>query len=269
MEGFKAFEELDDNTTVSSAEDAAKKAARLAEKKAQKEATIAKFADPGFAAVVNTLSESIVVVNTLGHEGVSNIVSGGVKEVTNADGTKEEKRNLIPTPGIVGYKIQNVGDAPINYTTKEYAKTADGVWEGTEVQATLAPGAEAILSKKYMTMLCCIPEISFTLKNGILAQSSKKFKKDNVDAVLESYYFKSTEDGIKVNSDEMKISISEGVTDKEGNVTYIVKPEFCAVFGYLNNEKTKAVKEKAPKAVVTKQTISASFVHDLLTGNVM
>lgn len=226
-------------------DDAAKKAKTAAMKAAIKE-TIQ--STPDFAERLRRLSESLKVVNTLGFGTSGNIV---VDKASKAEG-----RTLKPTSQIVGYTIENIGSEAIAYTTEVFAQDETGKFVGSVVEKTLAPGARANLSRKYMTMLCAKPEISFTLSNGKIVASSKKTK--TLDEQLSAYYFTfdKDENGYKpeVNDDEVKLSI-----DVDG----VVKAEYVEDFGYLNNPK-EARTPKAKGAKLTVQDIAANYINSLI-----
>ena len=225
------------------ADNEAKKAKAKAMKEAMKE-TI--NSDSTFGDRLRRLSESLQVINTLGYGKSGNIV---------VDKTKEN-RQLTQTSQIVGYSLKNIGTEAIAYQTEKFAADETGKFVGTVVEKTLAPGETINLSRKYMTMLCAKPEISFTLSNGKIVASSKKTK--TLDEQLAAYYFTFDKDesGYKpeVNDDEIKLSI-----DVDG----IVKPEYVEDFGYLNNPK-EARTPKAKGAKLTVQDFAANYVNSLI-----
>lgn len=227
------------------AEDEAKKAKTRAMKEAMKE-TI--NSDTNFAEKLRRLSESLKVVNTLGYGTSGNIVVD--------KSAKTEGRQLKPTSQIVGYTVQNIGSEAIAYQTEKFAADETGKFVGTVVEKTLAPGETINLSRKYMTMLCAKPEISFTLSNGKIVASSKKTK--TLDEQLSAYYFTfdKDENGYKpeVNDDEIKLSI-----DVDG----VVKPEYVEDFGYFNNPK-EAKTPKAKGAKLTVQDFAANYINSLI-----
>jgi hypothetical protein len=206
---------------------------------------------PDFAQKLRRLSNSIKVVNTLGYGKGGNIV-------VDKNASSSDKRALKPTSAICGYKIQNIGDEAIEYTTEEFAQDETGKYVGSIVKKTLAPGAFADLTRQYMTMFCAQPEISFTLANGKIVSSSKKNAK-SLKEELAAYYFSfnKAEDGTtpQVNDDEVKLSVD----DENGKV----KPEYVATFGYLNNPKeSRAARAKGSK--FTTQDLAANYIHKML-----
>jgi hypothetical protein len=207
--------------------------------------------NPDFAQKLRRLSNSIKVVNTLGYGKGGNIV-------VDKNASSSDKRALKPTSAICGYKIQNIGDEAIKYTTEEFTQDETGKFVGNVIEKTLAPGATADLTRQYMTMFCAQPEISFTLANGKIVSSSKKNPK-SLKEELAAYYFSfnKAEDGStpQVNDDEVKISVD----DENGKV----KPEYVPTFGYLNNPKeTRAAKAKGSK--FTTQDLAANYINKLL-----
>lgn len=206
-----------------------------------------------FTNKLHSLSNSIKVVNTLGYGNGGNIVVD--KAASTAD-----NRVLKPTSAICGYRLQNIGTEAIPYTTEEFAPDATGKYVGTVVNKSWAPGQTIDLTRTYTTMLCSIPEISFTLANGKIVASSRKAGKKgnaNIKDELASYYFSFNKDGddaVQVNDDSIKLRV-----DEDGKV----KPEFVATFGYLNNPKEgRGHKAGGPK--FTTQDLAANYVQKML-----
>jgi hypothetical protein len=230
--------------------------AQNTEKKAKLNAMKAAFketvqTDPGFTEKLHRLSDSVKVLNTLGYGKGGNIVVD-----KSAKAAESGERQLTQTSQIVGYKLQNIGSEAIEYTTEVWQKGADGKFTSSVVTKSFAPGETIVLSRKYMTMFCAVPEISFTLANGRVSLSSKKAK--NFDEELASYYFtfNKNEDGttIQVNDDEVKLAI---------DVDNVVKDEYLETFGYLNNPK-EARLPKAKGAKVTAQDLAANYVARMI-----
>lgn len=205
---------------------------------------------PDFAQKLRRLSGSIKVVNTLGAGKGGNIV---VDKSAGGEG-----RPLKPTSQIVGYKIQNIGTEAIEYTTEEYTKDENGKWVGNVVTKTLAPNEIVDLTRQYMTMFCAQPEISFTLANGKIVNSSKKNAK-SLKEELSAYYFSFNKDengnSLQVNDDEVKLAVD----DENG----VVKPEYEKTFGYINNPKEgRAARVKGQK--FTTQDLAANYINKML-----
>lgn len=210
---------------------------------------------PDFAEKLRRLSNSLMVVNTLGAGKNGNIVVD--------KNSKAEGRQLKPTSQIVGYKVKNIGTEAIEYTTEVFAADENGKYVGTVVTKTIKPGETINLTRQYMTMFCAQPEISFTLENGKIVSSSKKNAK-TLKEELSAYYFSfnKAEDGtqIQVNDDEVKLSVD----DENG----VVKPEYVETFGYLNNPKEgKAARVKGQK--FTTQDLAANYIHKMLSEQSM
>lgn len=207
---------------------AAKKAKVEAMKQSLKE-TIS--SDPTFMERIHSLSQAIEVVNSLGFGDNGNII---------VDKTKSSKDNrvLTTTSVIVGYRVRNIGDAPVPYTTEVWAQNAEGVYEPQKVEKVMAPGAYADLTRQYMTMFCAQPEISFQLANGkVIRGAGNKASRGDIKAELEAYYFSFDKDaGLQINSDEVKLNVGEKGADGK----WVVRPEFVETFGYLNNAPVKA-----------------------------
>lgn len=239
----------DQNTAPveASAVESQEKKAKLQAMKAALKETVQ--TTPDFAKKLRRLSSSIRVVNTLGAGKGGNIV---------VDKSAGEGRPLKPTSQIVGYKIQNVGTESIEYTTEEYTKDETGKWVGNVVQRTLAPNETIDLTRQYMTMFCAQPEISFTLANGKIVNSSKKNAK-SMKEELAAYYFSFNKDengnSLQVNDDEVKLAVD----DENG----VVKPEYEKVFGYINNPKEgRAARAKGTK--FTTQDLAANYINKML-----
>ena len=205
---------------------------------------------PDFASKLRRLSNSIKVVNTLGYGKGGNIV---VDKKASGDA-----RVLKPTSAICGYKLENIGTEAIEYTTEVFSQDETGKFVGQVVTKQWNPGETISLTRQYTTMLCSIPEISFTLANGKIVSSSKKNAK-SLKEELAAYYFafNKAEDGTtpQVNDDEVKLSVD----DADGKV----KPEYVESFGYLNNPKEgRAARTKGAK--YTTQDLAANYIHKLL-----
>lgn len=262
--GFENFNALNTEATDAPVapvdERKAKKKAKLAEMAEVFKATINN--DPTFTSKLRTLSNSVKVVNTLGFGESGGLLADENKK--NANDDKQTRSDLlVPTSQIVGYRIQNIGDTPINYNTEEYAPNELGVFVGTRVQKTLEPGGIADLTRKFMTVFCSQPEISFKLENGKIVRGSSTVKPGDVDAELGAYYFSFDDKSLKVNSDEIKINVGKRV--KAGDTTkWVVKKEYEATFGFLNNEKSAAKKPRAKKSSYTAQDLTANYIQKLL-----
>lgn len=201
------------------------------------------------------LSSSLKVVNSLGYGA-----TGGIVVDKNSD---KEGRALAPTSQIVGYRVQNIGQTPIAYTTEVWTKDADGHYVSEKVVKSIAPGAFADLTRQYMTMLCANPEFSFQLANGKMVRGSgNRGGENDIKAELEAHYFSfNKEEQLEINSDEVKLSIA--VKGADGKWT--VKPEFAEVFGYLDNEKAKGPRSKGeagPK--YNSSDMAANYVMKLM-----
>lgn len=211
--------------------------------------------DPAFVQKANSLSASVQVVNTLGFGESGNLV---VKE-----GTTE--RELAATSKIVGYAVQNTGTAEIPYRTETFKKNAEGVYEGTVVQKVLAPGETIALSRKFMTMFCAIPEISFTLANGKIIRGPGVVKETDIDGELEAYYFSFDDKDLKVNDDSIKLNVGQQ-KKVDGVAKWVVRKEYEGTFGYLNNPKPagKRGRGAATGPKFNTQHATANFVNRLI-----
>lgn len=234
--------------------------------------------DPNFLNKLKTLSDSVTVVNVFGFGSSGNLVVDKeaepiIREIEKVDPetgqvkiVKEEKQPLKEASDTVGYRVQNIGKEPIEYITEEFAPNEEGVWVGTVVKKMLMPNETVDLTRKYMTAFCSIPEISFTLANGILHGSSRNVKPNDFDALMESYIFKFTDSDLRVHSDEVRINVGKEVTVKGSDTKkWKVKPEFEKVFGYLNNEVSKSTggRKRKAKSRFTNQDVNANFIYKL------
>jgi len=221
-------------------------------------------ADPTYVQKLKSLSNSVIVLNTLGYgEGGNIIVDEATKNLP------KEERKLVTTSQIVGYRVQNVGTVPIKYTTEEFAKNEEGIFVGTRIERTLAPGASADLTRKYMTVFCAQPEISFQLGNGKIVRGSGAVKDNDVEGELEAHYFSFTDKNIKVNSDTIKLNVAAKKKGADGQTKWVVKPEFEKAFGYLNNPKPAGKRGRSasngPK--FTTQDAAANYINRLMREN--
>ncbi len=201
--------------------------------------------DPDYVERLQSLSNSIEVVHTLGYGKGGNIVV----DKSSAD------RKLKSTSAIVGYEVKNIGDEAITYQTEVWTMGADGKYEAQPVEATLGAGETCVLTRKFMTILCSRPEISFTLANGKIISNLKKGK--STEELLNSFYFQFSDD-TPVNDDKIKKAVDEDVDGQS-----VIKAEYVAAFGYLNNPKEKAAK-RVKAAKVTVQDMMANYVSTLL-----
>ena len=233
-------------------EASAAKKAKLEAMKASLKETL--HDDPTFAQRLHTLSDKVEVVNSLGFGENGNIV---VDRSNTGD-----KRALTTTSVIVGYRVRNIGDAPINYQTEAWAQNAEGKYVGQKVDKVLAPGATADLTRQYMTMFCAQPEISFTLANGKVIRGSGSKGNGDIKAELEAYYFSFDKAlGRQINADEVKLNVGE----KDASGKWVVKADFVETFGYLNNapERTRgARKDSGPK--FSSSDLAANYVMRML-----
>lgn len=211
--------------------------------------------NPDFTEQLRRLSNSIKVVNTLGFGKDGNIIE---EKNSKAEGG----RVLKTVSKICGYAVENIGTEGIKYTTEVWTLGEDGKYVGTRVARTFEPGQVIYLTRANMTKLCAIPEISFTLANGKIVQSSSKRKSADLEAELASYYFRFTEeDGttLAVNDDEVKLCID----DENGKV----KEQFVEAFGFLNNPK-ESKKDRLPKGnQFTVQDMAANLVNQMVKNS--
>lgn len=222
--------------------------------------------DPTFVQKLKSLTNDIAVLNTLGFGDSGNII---VDETTKH--LPKGERKLINTSQIVGYRLVVIGQNPVKYLTEEFSKDAEGKYVGARVEKVAKPGEKFDLSRKYMTIFCSQPEISFQLSNGKVVRGSGDVKPGDLDGELEAHYFAFNDKSIKVNSDSMKLNVAAKKVDKAtGTSKWEVKPEFVATFGYLNNAKPAGRKGRGPaSSKFSPQDLAANYINTLLreSGN--
>lgn len=218
------------------------------------QATLAK--DKDFASHVKTLSGAVRVVNSLGFGATGNIV---------VDKTNTTERAVVPTSTIVGYRIENIGSEAIPYKTCTCTKGADGLFSAEPIDAVLQPGATADLTRQYMTMFCATPEISFVLANGRLCKNNRAKAANSTKATLEAFFFKfDKEENRQINDDDVKLRIA----DEAGKGHWVVKPEYEATFGELNNPTEKEKPARAKSGPTYDATVAAAnYVYTVIMGN--
>lgn len=205
---------------------------------------------------VSCKSDSLEIVNTLGYSDKG----GLVVDHDRADSKKD--RPLGTVSEIVGYKLRNVGNEPIPYQTEVWAKNETGEYVATPAEYLLQPNEEVSLTRKYVTILCSRIEFSNVLKNGVLI--TRVSPDSTREDILNSAYLRFN-DNRGVHDDTVKIAIADKIDDR-----WIVKPEFEAAFGFLNNESeaARATRTGGTKKSVSKQAIVANYVRELLkNGN--
>ena len=251
------FEALDTNVGAAPEVESDKKVEKKEALKAYKEAMQATLKeDPDYLKKHRALSDSVKVVNTLGFGDSGNII---VAE----DSTKEE-RKLQTVSSIVGYKIQNIGNEPIPYFTEEFTPDAEGKYVGQKVKKTLAPGEIVDISRKYATVLFSQAEFNLKIANGKFIPPRQKRTTD-LDAFLAGHYFSFNDKEIKVNDDTVKLQVGEQRKVGDGKTTkWFVKPEYEAIFGFLNNETKKKGGKKKSGHSFDAQDYAANFVQRLL-----
>lgn len=263
MENFSSLDQIPEENIGVASEDTRKAAKRERLKEMSKLLSDTLNQDPTFLQRHKALSNSVIVVNTLGYGEGGNIV---VDEVTK--NLPKDQRRLVPTSQIVGYRVKNVGNVAIKYLTEEYVQNKeDGTWVGNRVQKVLEPGEVADLTRKYMTIFCAQPEISFQLANGKIVRGSSTVKPGDVEGELEAHYFTFNNKEVKVNSDEVKLNIATKKKQADGTFKWVVKPEFEKTFGYLNNPKLEAGRSRragSKKERFSTQDVAANYINRLI-----
>lgn len=257
------FNELDNPQTTETEPKATSKAANPA-KQAMKEAVNAAMAqtlqnDPTYVQRAKRLRGSIEVINTLGFADEGNLV-----QAVSAKDSPDGKRKLAPEGKIVGYVIKNIGDEAIPVRTEKYTQDpATGRWVGNVVDVTLNPGETAYLTRKYLTFLAIQAEFSMEFANGSVVRGSNKVSEGDVDGLMEAFYFSFSDPTIKVHDPAIKVQIGEKVKSDTGEA-WVVKAEFAEDFGYLNNQKEKAVAKRTRKAGPEQNEKLANYLRTLL-----
>lgn len=186
------------------------------------------------------------------------------KPMTNEKGKANLYRKVVARPENVGYEIKNVSDKAIDYKTAVYAQDETGKYVATEIMQSLAPGKTAVIARVYLTLLALAEEYNLALGNGTVIV---KVGKGEGESIEKGYFQFKKDSGMDVNSPEVKQMISEEIT-VNNQVKYVVKPEFVETFGYLNNEKEKAVKKtKTAKPEGLKPTtaeVTAAYLRQKL-----
>lgn len=216
--------------------------------------------DPEFDDKRQSISKDIEVVNTLGFGSDGGLLYDGIQK---DEETGKEKRKVVPTSEIVGYRVVNNGEESIKYQTEVWTPNAEGIYEATAAEKVLAPGQFADLTRSAMTRFCSQPEISFTLNNGKIIKGSSK-PAASLKEQLESFYFKfdAGEDGVtpQVHDDTIKLAIASNETGD-----WVVTPEFEEAFGFLNNPTEKAEKRtRKSKSKYTSQDLHANLIHRMI-----
>lgn len=243
-----------DNTGSVDSEGGAKKTRVTSEDQKKFEEAVKK--DSTLLSRLHTLSNSVKCVNTLS--------SNKIKCLIQDPATTKEDRKVIPVPGFCGYRFQNIGTEPIQYMTEEFTKDANGIYVGTKVQKTAAPGEMFDLSRKYTTIFACAPEFSFTFANGKIVSGGAKKAATSIDERLERPHFTFTadENGVtpRVHDDNIKVMIE----DANGNVL----PEFEATFGFLYNPTVKGEGSgRQGGAKVSTQELAANSIRMMIEEN--
>lgn len=213
--------------------------------------------DPSFSEKLRILSETVEVVNSLGFGDSGNIIVDKSK--------KSDNRELAVTSQIVGYRLRNIGKAPVKYQTEVWTQGTDGKYVPTKTEKTLAPGGTADLTRQFMTMFCAQPEVSFQLANGKIIKGSGTKGDKGIKSELESYYFRFDKDEAgekkQINDDTVKLNVGQKVDGK-----WVVKPDFMETFGFLNNPKEsgKGGRRTGTGEKFNTQDLAANYVNKLI-----
>ena len=190
--------------------------------------------------------DTLRVVNTFGYGESGGIIEAARGNKNAAPGEKTG-RQIASTSKIYGCIVENVGTTPIQYTHGVWTKNAEGVYEETVVDDVINPGERKPLATKYMVVLLARPEFSLKCANGRMTGSPKRGV-NSIDDVVGEYSFKFRKDaGMSVHDDNVKIAIADKVEVNEDGQTkavWVIKPEYEAEFGFLNNPKVSSRRTK-------------------------
>jgi len=259
LQSIDNFQQLDDNGA-----EVVKKEKKtnpvMEQAKAAFEAKVT--ADPSYRESIRTRSNDLEVTRSLAFSDKGGIVLDKANGPVTTKSGKERDGAVVPTAGIVGYTVKNIGTEPIAYDTVACHKDENGLYVEEVVHRVLNAGQSADLPKQYFTALCARPEFSLKISNGELKKSSKKANKTLADE-LKSWYFKG--DGIAVNDDNFKVNISTETVGADGTTKWVVKPEYVETFGTLENPKVKAASApRAKKETYEKKDIAAFYLQELM-----
>lgn len=261
------------NMDFTSLENNAEATAAPAAEKSQKSVILNNFAqklqaNPELKAVLYSASKSLRVINSCGYGE-----DGGLVEIKKGDKNvpagEKTGREVGATSKVVGYIIENIGDAPISYTDGIWTKNAEGVYEEQVTEVVINPGEKKPIDRKYLTLLAVRPEFSFTLENGKVVGSAKNAK--SADELISSYHFRFKDSSMTIHDDKVKVAIAdkkEVVIDGVAQTKWILKPEFEATFGYLSNPKNSVRKTRASvrEGIDFKTAAAADYVRSLLAS---
>lgn len=143
------------------------------------------------------------------------------------------KRVLVKRPAVVGYRIKNISESPVEITRRIYSQTEDGTYEGADTSFVLLPGESVDLSKFDAARLFGRTEFGFTAGNGYFTGAKGLDTAGGLEEYYSTRYFVAT---TPMSDRDMRIINTEvGLKD--------VAPAYLPVFGYLM-EKKKPKKQK-------------------------
>lgn len=186
------------------------------------------------------------VTKTLGFGGIQTFVQLS-PQVKDKNGVVIAERKLENgVTGVVGYMVKNLSKKPIDYVDEEcFLDKATGRWDTKPVNKTLAPGAEAPMSRKTLAIFATKWEIAMELSNGKIFPCNAVGVAKDLEGSLDKFRFV-FKDGTPIHDPKVKVLIhnapvTEVVNGKEKKV-YTVKAEYESTFGYLNNINIKKSK---------------------------
>lgn len=193
-----------------------------------------------------------------------------VDPVTNRLVVKKGTREIAQTSKIVGYILRNNSDEAIPYITEIY-KEVNGEIVGEVVERMFEPNTDIMLTRKYTTIFCARPEISFKLANATLSRTNDLLSTKSPDALLDTPYIRLKEKGVSVHDADFKIPVAEKSGQKmvNGKMTNIYKvlPRFFETFGYLNNEQKKNERPHREAADNMNQAAIAHYINSMVQKN--
>lgn len=222
-----------------------------------------------------SLSDKIEVVGSCSFGELGGVIQlkPAVKVIdpqTNKLVVKKGTREIAQTSKIVGYVLRNNSDESIPYFTEIY-KEVNGEIVGEVTELQFEPGTEIMLTRKYTTMFCARPEISFKLANATLSRTNDLIGSKTPDALLDTPYIRLKEKGVSVHDADFKIPVAEKSGQKllNGKMTNIYKvlPKYFPVFGYLNNEQKKNERPRRDAIDNMGYAAMAHYVNNMVGKN--
>lgn len=215
---------VDTNAQQSSTSEATK-AATSAKREEFKAAADAAYASMTEAekAQAGSKSNTIKFINTIGHAGI---------KVTRSVGSESQPSNKT-----IGYRLKNVGDAPISVPVAPYDSTSVTTANISDATRLVQPGEEFVVNLVEAGIL--VSQVEYSGKftgDGVEARFSPKMQKDGTLPLVT----------FKVVGGSSKDGMVTIGGDKNADGTVILTPEYETSFRALFVKKVKPPKQ--PKA---------------------